>query len=384
MNADLIIVGGSVRAAAASARRAGLRPWCADLYGDLDTIALSCGPPARIRHFAELPTFFAAAPNVPWVYTGCLENRPALVARLAHLRPLWGNTGEALAACRSPVRVAEALRQAGLPALEIRNDLADQPTDRAWVRKALRSCGGQGVRLVSGRARRTPAKGCYFQEFVSGTSMSAVFVSDAHSTHLLGVTEQLVHPDGIAWLNARPFAYAGSIGPVQPSDRLTSDLQLLGEVFRRDCGLRGLYGVDFICRDDRPWVVEVNPRYTASIEVLERATGVSALGLHRQAFDPTAPMQPTDRPGAAWVGKAVVFSPEAARVRYARGFHADETKTRIGEGTRYADLPADGSTIPRGAPFLTVFAEALNRETCEVALREAARRALEHLGPDVQ
>ena len=37
--------------------------------------------------------------------------------------------------------------------------------------------------------------------------------------------------------------------------------------------LRGVFGVDFILHDGSPCVVEVNPRYPASVEVLEHATG---------------------------------------------------------------------------------------------------------------
>ena len=49
-------------------------------------------------------------------------------------------------------------------------------------------------------------------------------------------------------------------------------------------GLRGLFGVDFVLRDGIPWPVEVNPRYTASVEVLEFAAGIRALTLHRSIF----------------------------------------------------------------------------------------------------
>ena len=33
---DLVIIGASARAAAFSAHRAGMRPWCVDLFGDAD------------------------------------------------------------------------------------------------------------------------------------------------------------------------------------------------------------------------------------------------------------------------------------------------------------------------------------------------------------
>ena len=42
-------------------------------------------------------------------------------------------------------------------------------------------------------------------------------------------------------------------------------------------GLAGWFGVDFILRDGIPWPVEINPRYTASVEIHELASGRSLL-----------------------------------------------------------------------------------------------------------
>ncbi len=44
--------------------------------------------------------------------------------------------------------------------------------------------------------------------------------------------------------------------------------------------LRGLFGCDFVWDGRRLWLVEVNPRYTASVEVFERAAGVALLRWH--------------------------------------------------------------------------------------------------------
>ena len=55
---SLLIVGGSTRAAAFSALRAGLRPWCADLFADLD---LQQRLPSARAGSAALSTVFAEA-----------------------------------------------------------------------------------------------------------------------------------------------------------------------------------------------------------------------------------------------------------------------------------------------------------------------------------
>jgi hypothetical protein len=56
----------------------------------------------------------------------------------------------------------------------------------------------------------------------------------------------------------------------------------------RACGLRGLFGVDFLLRDAVPWLAEINPRYPASTEIYELAWNVPLLHWHQvacEAFD---------------------------------------------------------------------------------------------------
>ena len=47
--------------------------------------------------------------------------------------------------------------------------------------------------------------------------------------------------------------------------------------------LLGLFGIDFMLDGEDVWTLEVNPRYTASVEVVERFTGLSAISLHAEA-----------------------------------------------------------------------------------------------------
>src|SRR3954469_6116964 len=100
---DVLIVGASVRAAAHSALRAGLRPGGIDLFADCDLAAI--GPAVRVPPEAYpegLEDRAAAQPSGPWMYTGGLENDPELVDRIARKRPLWGVRGDALRAVRDP------------------------------------------------------------------------------------------------------------------------------------------------------------------------------------------------------------------------------------------------------------------------------------------
>ncbi len=113
---ELILLGASVRAVAFSALRAGLRPWCVDLFADAD-LACRCLCKKILSHqyphgFAEI---LGQGPNAPFLYTGGLENHPDLIDQLAQIRPLWGNSGGTLRPVRCPFRLSETLAKHDIP-----------------------------------------------------------------------------------------------------------------------------------------------------------------------------------------------------------------------------------------------------------------------------
>ncbi len=369
----LVLLGASVRAAAFSAVRAGLRPWCADLFADSDLNALC---PARAIPPAEYPrgllSLAEMAPAGPWMYTGALENHPGLVKALAERRPLWGNDAPALRRARSPLAVAHCLSEAGLACPRVLTDPARVPSSGRWLAKPVRGAAGRGISLFSPGDVSPSRRGVYFQEYVEGTPCAGVYVGDGGRAHFLGATRQLV---GEPWLHAAPFHYCGSVGPLPLSPPASAAFRRLGDVLAAGLGLRGVFGADVILRDDIPWPVEINPRYTASVEVLEYATGVKALALHRRAFDPKAPPVPPAANAAplAVVGKAVLFA------RDSLVFPAGGPWQAAGNGRpvvdrlpAFADIPAAGQPVARGRPVLTFFASGDSVERCLARLRDGA------------
>ncbi len=407
---NLLIFGASVRAAAFSALRAGLQPWCADLFADADLTArcpTMVVPPELYPHgFLSLAS--KELPG-PWMYTGGLENYRLLVQFMAAVRPLWGNDETRLALARSPVIVAALLRSAGLPGPAVGGDdvLRKRSKDgRRWLVKPLIGSGGSEIRWFSGTPRQMSSMSLatfrsnqgvppitaardqvYLQEYIEGQPCAAIYVGDGRDARLLGVTRQLV---GEPWLHAAPFHYCGSIGPLPLEPATTAAFTAIGRVLAKGCRLVGLFGVDCILRDGTPYPVEVNPRYTASVELLEYATGMSAVAAHRAVFEPApasgghsspveedpwtvAPPRGAIAPRSPVVGKAIVF----ARATFA--FPTDgpwmATLRRppdVWEPPAFADIPAAGQVLSEGKPVLTIFARAESVAECRALLEVKA------------
>lgn len=309
-------------------------------------------------------------PAMPWMFTGGLENHPDLVGRLSHSRPLWGCGPTSLLDARDPIRLAEVLRGAGLPALSVVRDPNGLPRDGSWLRKPVASAGGIDVRprddsLETRELRAESDSYYYYQRRVLGPSLSALFVGGEGGASLLGISRQLLGGP------AGPFSYRGSIAP-WPVDPLTrQQIARAGQAVASAFGLVGLFGLDLVLGGGKPWVVELNPRYTASVEVIELSLGVPLLEVHRIACQSGRRVVPTAEALARVVAKEIVY----AEVDAVYSEVEPEPWNVPGdfEVPEAADLPWPGTAFRRGDPVVTVFGEGPTVSACLRVLR--SRRA---------
>jgi predicted ATP-grasp superfamily ATP-dependent carboligase len=153
--------------------------------------------------------------------------------------------------------------------------------------------------------------------------------------------------------------------------------------------IAGLFGVDLVLNDNTYWPVEINPRYTASVEALEYATELSALALHRRVFENKSSeagraesvSDRSERPTsgrsrsrlAGVVGKAILFAPND--LTFPQTGPWSSVLTAPGPMTdmpTFADVPLAGQLIKSGQPVLTFFVRADSAPACLSALREIA------------
>ena len=372
MTASLTILGVSVRAAAQAARRAGFLPHSIDLFADLDT--REAGSTCKVARYPDgfLPALDESPPSA-WMYTGGLENYPTLVGKLAERRPLLGNPAAVLLRVRDPVQLSGFLLAEGFRYPQVGlSEFADRR-----VFKPLRSGGGRGVQLITAGSGQLVPKDCYQQRFIEGRSISALFVAAPQHCRLLGATSQLTGKDfGLP----EPFAYVGSLAPLTCSSDVLAELYRLGSKLADHFQLRGLFGVDLILRNEELWVLEVNPRLTASAEVAELAIGCNPVALHvaacegGQSFDSLKRASPNKGGLPLMHGKCIVYARThgVARESYSELI----ARWQQCAETLIADLPQEGARFSPGEPIATVFANGTSEAEVVGLLRERADQVL--------
>jgi len=378
--APILLVSLTARMLAELAVKAGYPVLAVDYFGDSDLQALC--PGVSLQRDFQQPYSAAAlveaaarieAPAV--VYGASLENHPAEVARLAQTRQLLGNSPATLGRVRQPQRLAEALQAGGFayPATFLTQPDIALDHRRRWLWKPLKSGGGHGVRRWQ-RGQSTAADGVW-QEYLTGMTGSAVFVADGERAVLLGLTEQLVARRAFG---ATGFSYCGNLLPPRLTsgelDSLRQELSAVATHLTRAFALRGLNGLDYIWQRGRAWTIEVNPRPSASLELIELAYGLGVFEAHVRSFGGELPdfdLEQASRDRSA-AGKAILFAPHDVRLGDTRGWRQQNIR----------DIPQPGEQIKQHHPICTLLSVAASPQACLRQLQsKAAKLKMEFTQP---
>ena len=301
------------------------------------------------------------------MYLSPLENHPRGVTRLARGRTLWGNPPDVLRRVRDPHQVATALRESGVrvPLLVESGGAASEGCE--WLQKPRASGGGRRVRPWTARTR--VPRTAYLQERIDGSPCSIVFVAAEHRAVPLALSYQLV---GEAAFGARGFQYCGSILPGSDDPVLGRTSPVVARAIRvaqalaARFGLVGLNGVDFIACGGDAVPIEVNPRWCASMELVDESS-VPVFTWHMAACTTgTLPLPELHlAPRTDAVGKAVVFARADVTVR--------DTTAWLSDGS-IRDVPRPHTRIRQGSPVCSVVASGSDVWSCRAALDSRARQ----------
>ena len=377
-NATLILIGASVRALAFSCIRAGYNPWCIDLYADED-LTKNCPTTLITKSFPdEISDLIKTAPKVPILYTGGLENHSALLQSLSAERTVLGITGNTLTNLRNTPEFYNLLKSKQINTPNIITSTKDLNKETSYLRKPKYRSGGLGIKPFDpSKQAIVDDSDFYYQEFIKGESRSAIFCFTESGFELLGVS---IQSSGTQSLHAVDFLYSGNMGPVKPCSSELKDLQTIGEIISSNYRPRGLLGMDYILNESRVYPLEINPRYTASMEVLELALGQNFITKHMQAFGFKAICENPARTEPSVIGKAIYYAPHDVLIPEDAPWVSIEANPRL--FSTFADIPRANSAIDKVSPVVTIFAKADSLTEVEVQLKKLTSQldSLFHVG----
>jgi uncharacterized protein len=337
----IIVVGHSARALASSAKRAGFAPLSVDVFGDEDTRKMSDAAillEGGLSHgltldhvVSAVETLVRAYDPIGLVYGSGFEHQPETIAAIGRTMRIFGNEAETIKRVKDPHALAQLC-----DALEISHPpIASAPPEQPelWLRKRR---GGAGGAHITAATEGAAPPDCYFQRRVTGQSISALFVANGKRAAIIGLSAQWPAPTP-----ASPFRYGGAAGPIEVGAAQADEIACAVASITSESCLVGINSADFIVSADAVWLIEINARPGATLDVFEPDED-SLLRLHIAGCEGRLMPLPTN----------LAF--KAAEVVYAPLDIVSQVELNWPDWT--ADRPSPGTRVAAGDPLCTTFA----------------------------
>ena len=375
----LLLIGASVRDLTESAAESGLQFTGIDFFGDLDCRGKVITPDISSDLEPTTQGLLKIARGIECrglVYGSGPENHRHALRYWEKRGLLLGNGYDSLVQARNPYLLREVLRKINVNMPRFYSP--DQaPLSGSWLLKPLSGGSGTGiVRLppkeagIRGVLSRLHKPSRYIvQEYQDGIPASITFLADGSSALPVGSSYQIIQERN----GKHPFRYIGNIVPLPaPSPGFWNDMAGIASHLTAAFGLRGLNTLDFILCGSGIRVLELNPRWSGSVELIEAWLARRLFLDHVRACGGELPM------GAKWeeivsarplrfYGKKILYSDTSFTVQdYREGW-----QPLYQYGIR--DIPRPGSPVQEDEPICTVLADGTSKEACMSKLEEKAR-----------
>ncbi len=174
------------------------------------------------------------------------------------------------------------------------------------------------------------------QEIIEGIPASVCCVCNGTHAMALAVNRQILRGG-----EEMPFGFAGSVTPF--SHPMACRMATCAEDIVSRSGCKGLIGVDFIVTHDSFYVIEINPRFQATLDTVEMAMGCNLFSLHCDACAGTIPER---KPKPKQVAiRRILFAP--------RDLQIDADLSCLFPGV--SDIPPPGTLFKAGQAIISVY-----------------------------
>ncbi len=378
---NILVIGIDVVSLATSATKAGYKVYAVDYFGDQDlkrvchenlsivkqTPGISCGqlstnfnPHALLQLTKGL--LKKNVIDATLLSTG-LDDSSDVLRELNDVIPILGNHPQVIKRIRDKTKFFQELKRLGVhhPETAMTENFEEarkKAKDIGYpvLVKPSKGFGGVGIRKAQDPKELKQAfqdaslvdEEVLIQEYISGISASVSLISSANETIALTLNEQLLGVDKVG--QEEPFGYCGNVVPLVTTRSIMDSCKNIGERITSHFDLIGSNGIDFVISEEGIlYVVEVNPRFQATLECVERILGINMVEAHVKACLQEKLSTITQK-NAVFCTRLILFAPQRSVVPDLSAF--EEVR----------DIPIPEVIIEKGEPVCSIVVEGANRE----------------------
>jgi predicted ATP-grasp superfamily ATP-dependent carboligase len=198
------------------------------------------------------------------------------------------------------------------------------------------------------------------EEVVSGTPCSVCCVADGSRAVAIASNRQILRGAGDA-----SFGFCGSVTPFR--DRRHDQLIRSAEQIAAASGCSGTLGIDFMAGDEL-FAIEINPRFQATLDTIEMATGINLFSTHLAACRGNLPRR---RPSCRQVAtRRILFAD--------RDITVDADLSHL--SPLVSDIPWPGTTFEEGQAVISVFGWGATGQEATGLLHKHIRTVRQYMG----
>ena len=384
---NLLVIGMDVVSLATSAKKAGYKVYAVDYFGDQDlkrvchetlsivkqTPLVTCGqlntnfnPEALLQLTREL--LKKNAIDATLLSSG-LDDSSDVLFELNDTIPILGNHPHVIERIRDKMEFFQELKRLGIPHPETAmaenfQEARKKARDIGYpvLVKPSRGFAGVGIRKARGPKELKQAfrdasiidEKVLIQEHISGAPASVSLISSTNEAITLTLNEQLLGVSEVG--QEEPFGYCGNVVPLVATGAVMDKCKSVAEKITSHFGLIGSNGVDLvISKEDIPYVVEVNPRFQATLECIEQVLEINMVEAHVKACV-QGNLPTIAKKTAVFCTRLILFAPQRSVV----------PDLSVFEEVR--DIPLPRVIIEKGEPVCSIVVEGADRNS---SLRKA-------------
>jgi predicted ATP-grasp superfamily ATP-dependent carboligase len=245
-----------------------------------------------------------------------------------------------------------------------------------WLIKPFQSGGGIGTFDFDANHELPKQRDGYLQKRMPGETIGVTFLSSSVGSTFVGATA--------AWpleSNERVnrYVYRGSYGPIALSRNNIDKLQRFATIAGRESGLLGVWQADFLLHENELTLLEINPRWSASMDLLDVGIDMRLVQKHEMCARGMMTSKSLKQlamnassgamaPQARMMGKLIVYASRPWIVTDAQSdlwwsnrWNMDSSAAI--QSCQFADIPTAGTSISAGGPILTLMTAGDSKES---------------------